>query len=112
MAQKTTTFLIDDLDGGQAAETLTFGLDGTQYEIDLNASHVGELRTVLARFTDAARRVNGTTRRTRPGTRRTSADGHSNADVRRWARAHGLKVNDRGRLPADVIAQYHAAAGN
>jgi nucleoid-associated protein Lsr2 len=112
MAQKTTTFLIDDLDGSDATETLAFGIDGTHYEIDLNASHADELRTALGRFSNAARRVSGTARRTRTGARKASADGLSNADVRSWAKSHGLKVSERGRLPADLIAKYRAAAGN
>ena len=36
MAQKVQVVLIDDLDGGDATETVTFGLDGATYEIDLS----------------------------------------------------------------------------
>ena len=63
MAQKIQTFLIDDLDGSEAEGTVLFGLDGTQYEIDLSTSHAKELRTALARYIEAGRRVTGTTRR-------------------------------------------------
>ena len=45
MAQKIQTFYIDDLDGSEAEGTVLFGLDGTQYEIDLSTGHAKELRT-------------------------------------------------------------------
>jgi hypothetical protein len=48
MAQKVQTFLIDDLDGSEAEGTVLFGLDGTQYEIDLSTGHAKELRAALA----------------------------------------------------------------
>jgi hypothetical protein len=57
MAQKVQTFFIDDLDGSEAEGTVLFGLDGTQYEIDLNTSHAKELRTTLARYIDAGRKA-------------------------------------------------------
>src|SRR5258707_1156379 len=63
MAQKIQTFFIDDLDGSEAEGTVLFGLDGTQYEIDLSTGHAKELRTALARYIDAGRRVTGTARR-------------------------------------------------
>ena len=63
MAQKIQTLLIDDLDGSAAEGTVRFGLDGTGYEIDLNAGHAKELRDALARYVDAARRVTGSARR-------------------------------------------------
>ena len=56
MAQKVKIILIDDLDGGEADETVKFGLDGTQYEIDLSSAHADELRNALATYVSAARR--------------------------------------------------------
>ena len=35
MAQKIQTLFVDDLDGSEAEGTVRFGLDGTEYEIDL-----------------------------------------------------------------------------
>ena len=47
-----------------AAEgTVRFGLDGAEYEIDLNAEHAKALRDALARYVGAARRVGGAARR-------------------------------------------------
>ena len=111
MAQKLQTFLIDDLDGSEAEGTVLFGLDGTQYEIDLSTEHAKELRTALARYIDAGRRVTGTTRRAGQAGRKAPANGISNTEVRAWAKAQGLDVKERGRVPADLIAQYQAAAG-
>ena len=67
MAQKVQTLLIDDLDGGEADGTVRFGLDGTDYEIDLSAKHAEALRKALAPYLGAARRAPGSaTRRARP----------------------------------------------
>lgn len=112
MAQRVQTFFIDDFDGSEAEGTVLFGLDGTQYEIDLNTSHAKELRTALTRYIDAGRKVTSTARRAGQSGRKTPADGSSNTEARIWAKAHGLEVKDRGRVPADVLAQYRAATGN
>jgi len=111
MAQKLQTFLIDDIDGSEAEDTVLFGLDGTQYEIDLSTGHAKELRAALARYIDASRRVTGAARRAGRSGRKASANGLSKTEVRAWARAQGLEVKERGRIPADVIAQYQAAMG-
>jgi len=112
MAQRIQTFFIDDLDGSEAEGTVLFGLDGTQYEIDLSTDHAKELRTALARYIEAGRRVTGTARRASQNGRKTPASGISNTEVRIWAKAHGLEVKERGRVSADVLAQYRAATGN
>ena len=62
-AQKIRALFIDDLDGSAAEGTVRFGLDGTEYEIDLNEKHAGQLREALARYVNAARRANGSARR-------------------------------------------------
>jgi len=60
------TLFIDDLDGSQAEGTVRFGLDGTDYEIDLNARHAQALREALARYVRAARRPARGRRRASP----------------------------------------------
>ena len=112
MAQKIQTFLIDDLDASDAEGTVLFGLDGTQYEIDLSAAHAKELRAALARYIDAGRKVTGTARTPGHNGRKTPASSISNTEVRTWAKAHGLEVKERGRVSADVLARYRAATGN
>ena len=110
MAQKIQTLFIDDLDGSDAEGTVRFGLDGSEYEIDLNAKHAQQLRDALARYVGAARRVGGGARRSAArGGRRTSASGLNTSEVREWARAQGIEVKDRGRVPAEVVVKFKAA---
>jgi hypothetical protein len=106
MAQKVQVVLVDDVDGGTAEETVSFALDGVSYEIDLSAKNAAKLREDLASWVGLARRAGGRARR---GTRRTAARGGSSADVRAWAKAQGLAVSERGRIPAEIVAQYEAA---
>jgi hypothetical protein len=104
MAQVINILLVDDIDGSEADDTIQFGLDGARYEIDLNLQHAQELRTLLAPYTGKARKITGSGRPAGPRT--TAVNGSSNRKIRDWARARGLTVNDRGRIPADVIAKY------
>ena len=114
MAQKVTVSLIDDLDGDKADETVEFGLDGKSYEIDLSTSNADKLRDTLASYVAAARRPGGR-RRSGGGAaaaataaaRRPSVDREQNQAIRDWARKRGMKVSDRGRIPADVLEAYH-----
>jgi hypothetical protein len=111
MTQKIQTLFIDDIDGSQAEGTVRFGLDGAHYEIDLNAAHAQDLRTTLARYTAAGRKVASSTRRPARTSGRTAADGLSTTEVRVWAKANGIEIKERGRVPADVIAKFRAATG-
>jgi hypothetical protein len=107
MAQKVNIVLVDDLDGSEATETVSFGLDGNTYEIDLSDKNAGGLRDALAPYVANARKTAGG-RRGRKATT-TSTLGPSPRLVRDWARSNGYEVSDRGRVPADVIAAYEAA---
>ena len=110
MAQKIQTLFIDDLDGGEAEVTVRFGLDGTEYEIDLNAEHAQALRDALARYIRAARRAGGGARSGRGG-RRAARAGLKSTGAREWAKAQGIEVKDRGRVPAELVARFEAATG-
>jgi hypothetical protein len=110
MAQKIQTLFIDDIDGSAAEGTVRFGLDGTDYEIDLNAKHAQELRDSLARYLNAARRAGGGARRPARGGRRGPAAGPNSTEVREWAKAQGIEVKDRGRVPAELVVKFKAAA--
>jgi len=55
--RRETVILEDDLVGGEAAENVSFGLDGREYEIDLSGQHAAALREVLAANIAAGRRV-------------------------------------------------------
>ena len=109
MAQKVQTLFIDDLDGSEAEGTVRFGLDGAEYEIDLNAEHAQALRDALARYVGAARRAGGGTRRPARSGRRAQADGVGSTEVREWAKAQGIEVKDRGRVPAELMVKFKAA---
>jgi len=109
MAQKVVVQLTDDLDGGKAAETVAFGLDGRAYTIDLSARNAKALRKVLAPYLDSGRRVRaGGAGRSRAGTA-TVRRGSSTQEVREWARSQGIDVADRGRIPGDLAAKFQAA---
>lgn len=76
MATRTTVTLEDDLDGGQAEETVRFGLGAVEYQIDLSAANASRLRSQLAPFVEHARTLAGASgpgqdaRRQRVGTAR------------------------------------------
>jgi nucleoid-associated protein Lsr2 len=111
MAQKIQTLFIDDLDGSEADGTVRFSLDGTDYEIDLNTEHANELRDALGRYVNAARRAAGGGRRPARSGRKASANGLNTTEVREWAKAQGIDVKDRGRIPAELVVKFKAAAG-
>jgi len=107
MAQKVQVLMEDDLDGSEATETVSFSLDGTEYEIDLNDKHKEELFEVLNPYRTAARKVSYSTRPVRSRTGgRTRSTGPDNTEVRRWAKDNGIEVADRGRVPAELINRY------
>ena len=110
MAQKVNVLLVDDIDGSDAEETIRFGLEGTQYEIDLNGEHAEGLRGQLDRYVKAARKVTAPAGRPARG-RSTSANDGRNKEIRDWARQRDLDVNERGRIPVGIVAQYEAANG-
>jgi hypothetical protein len=125
VAREVIEKLIDDLDGGDAAETVTFGLDGTSFEIDLSKKNAAVFRKLLARYVDAARRTTArsrTTRRTVPVRARRrpaapSANGSKSKrdfdilQLREWAGANKVAVPARGRIPNSVVEQYKQAGG-
>jgi hypothetical protein len=111
MAQKVQTFFVDDLDGSEAKGTVRFGLDGTEYEIDLNAEHAQQLRDGLARYVAAGRRVAASTWRPARSGRKAQPNALNTTEVREWAKAQGIDVKDRGRVPAELVVKFKAATG-
>ncbi|WP_255734012.1 Lsr2 family protein [Pseudonocardia sp. WMMC193] len=113
VAQIREIRLIDDLDGEKADETVEFGLDGKSYEIDLSAGNADKLRDALASYVGAARKVAANRRRASTvssngaAARKPSIDREQNQAIRDWARKRGMKVSDRGRIPAEVLEAYH-----
>jgi hypothetical protein len=102
MATRTVIELVDDLDGSQASETIRFGLDGTEYEIDLTEQNAGSLRSALTRYVAAGRKTGGATRRQINAV----APAVDTKAIRRWAAENGVAVNPRGRIKEDVVQGY------
>jgi hypothetical protein len=126
MAQQVKVRFVDDLDGSDAAGTVSFGLDGRAYEIDLSDENASRLRESLASFVAAARNSGGSATRTRRGqktARKTGApavtagsgpraqplDREQTAAIRAWARQNGHQVSDRGRIAKSVVDAFQAA---
>jgi Lsr2 len=106
MAQRMEIQFTDDLDGGPADTTISFVVDGTAYEIDLSTAHAEEFRQAVQPFVAAARKVGSSARRAAKGAR---ASGPTPSAVREWAKAEGIKVSDRGRVPAELIVKFREA---
>lgn len=111
MAQHVSVLLIDDINGEEAERTVQFGLDGRDYEIDLTKAHAEELEQSLAKFIEKARRVSASPTRSRGTARRSTSTGPDPARVRKWAAMNGIEVNERGRIPKDIIERYEASNG-
>jgi hypothetical protein len=113
MAQKMMVQIVDDLDGSKADESVTFGLDGVSYEIDLSKRHAKSLRNVLTPLIEHGRRVGGRRRvGTHPspaGTRSSTERRERSQAIRQWAREHNIEIAERGRLPLDVEMRYDQA---
>jgi Lsr2 len=108
MAQKVVTTLTDDLDGGKANETVPFALGNAHYQIDLSTKHAAAMRKAFAPYVEHARKV---TQSSQPARRRALRDRQHSAEVREWAKANGITISERGRIPASVISQYEEARG-
>lgn len=104
MAQRVVVTLFDDTDGKEAAETVTFGLDGKSYEIDLSQTNAEKLRTALEPYVVAGRKRSASGR----AYRRTAVAADP-AAVRAWARSHQMEVPQRGRIPKKVYEAFEAA---
>lgn len=121
MATMTTVTLVDDLDGTEAEESVSFALDGANYEIDLSEENATRLRDALAVFVANARRIDGGRRGSRSRSRgaapsgkaakapRSAPDREQTAAIREWARANGHEVSERGRLSAAVLQAFEEA---
>lgn len=105
MAQRVVVTLSDDLDGGEAAETIVFGIDGKSFEIDLSAANADKLREALSPYVVAGRK------RARSGkVYKHTAVAPDPATVRAWARSHGFDIPPRGRIPKKVYEEFSAAS--
>jgi nucleoid-associated protein Lsr2 len=106
MARRPSVTLQDDLDGTPAQETLRFAISGAEYEIDLSSKNAARLRAQMAPFIEHARKAGKMPRRAV----RTAASRRRSREIRAWAQAQGISLSERGRIPANVAAQYEAAS--
>jgi nucleoid-associated protein Lsr2 len=101
--------LVDDLDGGEADETVSFALDGRSFEIDLSKSNAAALRKSLDEYISHARREGGPATRSRKSSPPTNRDPAQTHNIRTWAQSNGHQVSSRGRIPAAVVQAYQEA---
>jgi hypothetical protein len=112
VAQRTILELVDDLDGGNADETVTFALDGVDFVIDLSSDNADRLRDIFAEYVGHARRTGGRKQRgvltAVPSPKATNGKPDTQA-VREWARSQGETVAERGRVPQALVIRFQEA---
>lgn len=115
MAKQIIHKLVDDLDGGDADETVKFALDGVQYEIDLSEKNAGKLRELFQPYIERGSKVGRggvvVGGRAARGRGSAAADREQNKAIRAWAKKEGRDISDRGRIPQEIVDEYHAKAG-
>ena len=114
MAQRVQIDLIDDLNGEVAQETVRFGVDGTEYEIDLTTENAEKLRSALSQYVDVARKAStGRSGQSgRSGQRGTSTSRAKRDEVqkiRQWAQDNGHNPSSRGRVSQSIVDAYNEA---
>jgi hypothetical protein len=117
MAQRTQVILTCDVHDGdaEAVETVEFTVEGHTYQCELCEAHLAEFREAMEIWSSHSRSVGrgrgGQAAGGSKARRRSSggSDGPTTADVREWARSQGIPVSARGRVPAELHAQYEAA---
>ena len=107
MASIVSVVVSDDIDGSPNAQTVTFGFDGVNYEIDLAENNRAKLARDFAPYLGAARKASQ--RRPRSSSARQPSAHIDRAAVRAWAREHGLQISERGRISAEIMQRYEAA---
>lgn len=113
MAQKINVVLVDDINGGDADETIQFGLAGNQYEIDLSTANAERFRAALEPYTKVSRKVSSRVGRPRSaGSAAAAQRNRETAIIRSWAKENGYPVNERGRIRGDIIDAYRKAQAN
>ncbi|MCU1634662.1 MAG: hypothetical protein JWM61_3314 [Micrococcaceae bacterium] len=110
MAQRVQVELVDDLNGEVAQETVRFGVDGTEYEIDLTTENADRLRSTLSEYVDKARKARSGRRNQGPQPTSTSRNKRENTqEIRQWAQDNGYNPNSRGRINQSIVDAYNEA---
>lgn len=110
MAQRVITQLIDDITGEEikkGGKTITFSVDGGDWQIDLNEKNAKKFYETMKFYQDHAMHLGGRGKRTRVATRANSRE--ELAAIRSWARGNGHAVSDRGRIKQEIVDAYHSA---
>lgn len=111
MAQKVIVQLTDDLDGGEADETVQFSLDGKEYQIDLKASNAKRLRDSLQPFIERGRPAIQLSVPKGRGRKATSKTLFSQLDVEERGRFRAWAEVPTARRIADAKVQAWIDAG-
>jgi uncharacterized membrane protein len=107
--------LTDDIDGSEGAETITYMVNGQEYEIDLSEENAERFHDALEPFVNKSREVQrqaAPARRGKGDGRRRSSGASGRDDIpqiRAWAEAQGMDVSARGRIKKEVIDAYDQA---
>ena len=114
MARKVVVELVDDIDEtvfGEDGESISYGLDGVEYQIDLKDEHAKEFRQVLEYYIAHSIRVGGRKHRSDRSVNPTAAKRPrgETQKIRAWAIEQGYELSSRGRIPAEIEDAFHAA---
>ncbi|GAA3022186.1 Lsr2 family protein [Streptosporangium longisporum] len=107
MARQQVVTFTDDITGKRADETVSFGLDGTTYEIDLSSKNATKLREALKPFQSVARKASTSSGR-KGRSKGTGGNRERSAEIRAWAKSHGIEVSERGRIGGKVAEAFAA----
>ncbi|AUZ87514.1 hypothetical protein CVO76_07635 [Arthrobacter agilis] len=109
MAQRVQVQLIDDLNGEEAQETIRFGLEGTEYEIDLTSENADKLRSVLSEYVEKGRKAS-VGKSSQGGTKSSGRNNRENTrEIRKWAQENGHNPSSRGRINQSIVDAYNEA---
>jgi hypothetical protein len=109
LAQRVRVQLVDDLNGEEAQETVRFGFEGTEYEIDLTAENAEKLRSVLAEYVEKGRKANGGKRGQGAFKSSSRNKREDTQQVRQWAQENGYNPSSRGRINQSIVDAYNEA---
>lgn len=99
-----------DISGKPDAATVTFGLEGEWYEIDLTDDERKQLETKLRSYLAKGRKAAPKQPEKKPVVPETTAE--ERANIRAWGRENGFQFAEAGRIPKGLQAAYDKAHKN
>lgn len=108
MATTNLTIVSSDLSGEKDAATITFGIKGTWYEIDLTPEEQKDLESTLKTYVEVGRKAAAKAAKKKDVPDTTPEQREL---IRTWAQEAGMEVAERGRIPKKVLAAYVAKNG-